>query len=188
MALVISLRAGHLPVTTEVSLPGSGRVYDNRRVRVSAKVDYAVRALAELAAAGEGPLKGDAIARRQGIPVNFLENILSDLRRAGVVNSQRGAVGGYWLAVPADSVSIADVIRIVEGPLADVRGEALEDLDYPGPAAGLKDVWVATRSSLRQVLEEVTIADVSSGSLPPIVGELTNLAGAWERRRRGRQA
>lgn len=151
-------------------------------MRVSAKVDYAVRALVELAAAGAGPVKGDVIASRQGVPVNFLENILSDLRRAGMVASQRGSVGGYWLAVPAASITIADVIRTVEGPLADVRGEALEDLEYPGPAEALRAVWVATRASLRTVLEEVTIADVASGRLPPVVGELTNLAGAWERR------
>ena len=149
---------------------------------MSAKVDYAVRALAELAAAGDGPVKGEVIARRQGVPLNFLENILSDLRRAGMVASQRGSVGGYWLAVPAESLTIADVIRTVEGPLADVRGEALEDLDYPGPAAGLRDVWVATRASLRSVLEQVTIADVASARLPPVVGELTRVAGAWQRR------
>jgi Rrf2 family protein len=151
-------------------------------VRVSAKVDYAVRALAELAAAGDGPLKGEVIAGRQGIPLNFLENILSDLRRAGIVSSQRGAVGGYWLAVPAASVTIADVVRTVEGPLADVRGEAVENLAYPGPAGSLLEVWVATRASLRQVLEEVTIGDVASGNLPPVVGDLTRTAGAWERR------
>lgn len=151
-------------------------------MRVSAKVDYAVRALSELAAGGDGPLKGDVIATRQGIPRNFMENILSDLRRGGIVRSQRGSVGGYWLAVPPDTVTIADVVRIVEGPLADVRGEPLEDLDYPGPASGLRDVWVATRASLRRVLEEVTIADVASGRLPPIVSELTQLSGAWERR------
>jgi len=149
---------------------------------VSAKVDYAMRALSELAASGEGPVKGDVIASRQGIPLNFLENILGDLRRARIVGSQRGSVGGYWLAVPADTVTIADVIRTVEGPLADVRGEALEDLAYPGPASGLRDVWVATRASLRMVLEEVTIADVASGRLPPVVSELTKLSGAWQRR------
>lgn len=158
-------------------------------MRVSAKVDYAVRALAELAAAGQGsgkgPIKGDVIARRQGVPLNFLENILSDLRRAGIVASQRGSEGGYWLAAPPETLTIADVIRKVEGPLADVRGEALEDLDYTGPAEALRAVWVATRASLRTVLEEVTIADVASGNLPPVVAELTNLAGAWERRRTG---
>lgn len=152
-------------------------------MRVSARVDYAVRALAELAAAGEGPVKGDAIATRQGVPVNFLENILADLRRAGIVASQRGAVGGYWLAVPAGSVTVADVIRTVEGPLADVRGGALEDLDYPGPAESLRAVWVATRASLRAVLEQVTIADVAAGRLPDVVQRLTATDDAWVRRR-----
>lgn len=151
-------------------------------MRISARVDYAVRALAELAAAGDGPVKGDVIAARQGVSVNFLENILADLRRSGMVASQRGSVGGYWLAVPAESISVADVIRTVEGPLADVRGEALEDLDYPGPAASLRDVWVATRASLRSVLEQVTIADVSSGDLPAAIGRLTETADAWVRR------
>lgn len=151
-------------------------------MRVSARVDYAVRALAELAAAGQGPVKGDAIAARQGVPVNFLENILADLRRAGLVSSQRGSVGGYWLAVPAESISVADVIRTVEGPLADVRGEALEDLDYPGPAESLREVWVATRASLRAVLEHVTIADVAGGRLPDLVHQLTQPTDAWVRR------
>jgi Rrf2 family protein len=151
-------------------------------VRVSAKVDYAVRALTELAAAGDGPVKGQDIAARQGVSVNFLENILSDLRRAGLVGSQRGSVGGYWLAVPADSITVADVIRTVEGPLADVRGEALEDLDYAGPAEALRDVWVATRASLRTVLEAVTIADVANGELPSVVRRLTRSSDAWVRR------
>lgn len=151
-------------------------------MRISARVDYAVRALVELAAAEKGPVKGDVIAARQGVPVNYLENILGDLRRAGVVASQRGAVGGYWLAVPAESISVADVIRTVEGPLADVRGEAIEDLDYPGAAASLRDVWVATRASLRSVLEHVSIADVAGGQLPEVVGRLNETAGAWVRR------
>ncbi|HEX2024157.1 MAG TPA: Rrf2 family transcriptional regulator [Acidimicrobiales bacterium] len=151
-------------------------------MRVSAKVDYAVRALTELAAAGEGPVKGQDIALRQGVSVNFLENILSDLRRAGIVGSQRGSVGGYWLAVPADTITIADVIRTVEGPLADVRGETLEDLDYAGPAEALREVWVATRASLRSVLEAVTIADVAKGELPAVVRRLTRPSDAWVRR------
>ena len=150
-------------------------------MRISAKVDYAVRALAELAVS-DGPVKGDVVATRQGVSVNFLENILADLRRAGLVSSQRGSVGGYWLAVPASSITIADVIRTVEGPLADVRGEALEDLDYAGPAAPLRDVWVATRASVRKVLEAVTIADIASGDLPQVVTELTTVPGAWRRR------
>ncbi|MGH8902280.1 MAG: RrF2 family transcriptional regulator [Egibacteraceae bacterium] len=151
-------------------------------MRISAKVDYAVRALAELAAAGDGPVKGDAIATRQGVSVNFLENILRDLRRAGLVASQRGAAGGYWLAVPADSITIADVIRTVEGPLADVRGMPLEDLDYLGPAQALREVWVATRASLRMVLEAVTVADLATTCLPAVVRELTNPPEAWVRR------
>ncbi|MFN2502766.1 MAG: Rrf2 family transcriptional regulator [Acidimicrobiales bacterium] len=152
-------------------------------MRVSAKVDYAVRALAELAAAsGQGPVKGEIIAGAQGIPLKFMENILSDLRRAGVVHSQRGAVGGYWLAVPAESLSIADVIRAVEGALADVRGEPPEDVDYRGAAAALQDVWIATRATLRSVLEVVTIADVASGDLPDVVRRLTGGPDAWARR------
>lgn len=150
-------------------------------MRVSAKVDYAVRALAELAVA-DGPVKGEAIANSQQVPVNFLENILSELRRAGLVASQRGSVGGYWLAVPANTITVADVIRTVEGPLADVRGKALEALEYTGPAESLRDVWVATRASLRSVLEAVTIADVAAGSLPPVVKELTSPPDAWLRR------
>jgi Rrf2 family protein len=151
-------------------------------MRVSARVDYAVRALAELAAASEGPVKGDTIATRQAIPLNFLENILSDLRRAGIVASQRGSAGGYWLSVPAGSVTIADVVRLVEGPLADVRGAPPEDLDYSGPAAVLREVWVATRANLRAVLEVVTIGDLAAGRLPDSVKALVSEADAWERR------
>lgn len=152
-------------------------------MRVSAKVDYAVRALAELAAvAGAGPVKGEAIAAAQDIPLKFTENILGDLRRAGVVSSQRGAVGGYWLSVPADTVSIADVIRIVEGALADVRGEPPEEVDYRGAAAALQEVWIATRATLRSVLEVVTIADVASGHLPDSVRRLAGEPDAWSRR------
>jgi Rrf2 family protein len=152
-------------------------------VRVSAKVDYAVRALAELAT-GDQPMKGDVIASRQQIPVKFLENILAELRRAGVVRSQRGFLGGYWLAVPAESITVADVIRTVEGPLADVSGKALEDLDYSGPAKALREVWVATRASLRSVLEQVTIADIADGRLPSVVHRLTQTPDAWTRRPR----
>lgn len=151
-------------------------------MRISAKVDYAVRALAELAASEGAPVKGDVLASRQGVSTNFLENILADLRRVGVVASQRGSVGGYWLAVPADTVTIADVIRAVEGPLADVRGEPPEDLDYAGPAESLREVWVATRASLRSVLEAVTVADVAEGTLPPVVRHLTRHPDAWVRR------
>ena len=152
-------------------------------MRVSAKVDYAVRALAELAAAaGTGPMKGEAIAAAQQIPLKFTENILSDLRRAGVVASQRGAVGGYWLSVPAESVTVADVIRYVEGPLADVRGEPPEEVGYTGAATALQDVWIATRATLRSVLEGVTIADIAAGKLPEVVQRLSADPDARARR------
>ncbi|HZN14449.1 MAG TPA: RrF2 family transcriptional regulator [Acidimicrobiales bacterium] len=151
-------------------------------MRVSAKVDYAVRAALELAAAGDGPIKGDRIAEAQKIPLKFLENILSELRRAGIVASQRGADGGYWLAKAASAVSIADIIRAVEGPLADVHGTSPEKLKFAGPAKPLKDVWVAARAGLRSVLDEVTLADIVSGDLPPVVAEMTSAKGAWSRR------
>src|SRR5579884_1525596 len=134
--------------------------------------------MVELAGAGDGPLKAERIAQGQSIPLKFLENIMIDLRRAGLVRSQRGTEGGYWLARGADTISLADVIRAVEGPLADVRGRAAEEL----PEGPLRDVWVAVRASLRAVLETVTIADVASGSLPPVVAELTAAGGAWVRR------
>ena len=151
-------------------------------MRITAKVDYAVRAAAELAAAPPGPVKGDVIAARQGIPAKFLENILADLRRSGLVSSQRGAEGGYWLAADADAVSVADIIRAVEGPLADVHGTPPELVDYRGPAAGLQRVWVATRAALRTVLEEVTLADIAGGCLPEQIDELLREPDAWLRR------
>jgi Rrf2 family protein len=149
-------------------------------MRVSAKADYAVRAAVELAAAGEGPLKGDRIAEAQEIPSNFLENILSDLRNAGIVMSRRGADGGYWLARPAEEVSIADVIRAVDGPLANVRGVRPAQLEFPGKAEKLRDVWVAVRANLRDVLENVTLADVATGDLPEHVAALAAAPEAWE--------
>jgi Rrf2 family protein len=148
-------------------------------MRVSAKVDYAVRAAAELAAAGEGPMKGEAVAQAQGIPLKFLENILGELKHAGLVRSQRGAEGGYWLARPAAEITIADVIRAVEGPLASVRGEAPESVRYSGAAEALGKLWVAVRANLRAVLEEVTVADVAGGELPEIVDEITSDPRAW---------
>jgi Rrf2 family protein len=148
-------------------------------MRVSAKVDYAVRAAAELAAAGEGPVKGEALAQAQGIPLKFLENILGELKHAGLVRSQRGADGGYWLGRPANEISIADVIRAVEGPLASVRGEAPESVKYNGAAEALGTLWVAVRANLRAVLEETTIADVAQGDLPGIVDEITSDPQAW---------
>jgi Rrf2 family protein len=152
-------------------------------VRTTAKADYAVRAAVELAAsAGDGTMKAEQIAEAQSIPLNFLENILAELRRAGIVESRRGAAGGYLLAKPPEDVSLADVIRAVEGPLANVRGMSPDVLEYEGSAERLRDVWVALRASVRAVLEQVTLADVAKGELPPHVAELTKAADAWLRR------
>ena len=150
-------------------------------MRTTAKADYAVRAALELAAAGD-MVTADQLAQAQGIPANFLENILRDLRRGGIVESRRGQQGGYVLAKPAEEISLADVIRAVEGPLANVRGNPPEDLEYEGPARRLRDVWVALRASVRSVLEQVTLADLARGELPPHVEELTRDADAWVRR------
>jgi Rrf2 family protein len=148
-------------------------------VRITAKADYAVRAAVELAAAGAGPTKGDAISKAQGIPLKFLENILGDMRHAGIVRSQRGADGGYWLARDAKEISVADVIRAVEGPLASVRGEPPEEIDYGGAAQELQKVWIAVRSSLRSVAERVTLADIASGKLPARIEKLANDPESW---------
>jgi Rrf2 family protein len=148
-------------------------------VRVSAKSDYAIRAAVELAAAGDGPVKGDRIATAQSIPPNFLENILADLRNAGLIASRRGAEGGYWLARPPAEISLADVIRAVDGPLANVRGVRSEQLEYTGSAEPLLDVWVAVRASLRAILEQTTLADVACGELPDHVRALAADPDAW---------
>jgi Rrf2 family protein len=150
-------------------------------MRITAKADYAVRAALELAGSGE-PVKGDAIAQAQGIPLKFLENILIDLRHSGIVRSQRGPEGGYWLAKPAGEISVADVIRAVEGPLASVRGESPEELDYVGAAGQLRQVWVALRGNIRGVLETVTLEDIVKERLPKKVLRLTEEPGAWARR------
>ncbi len=154
-------------------------------MRVSAKADYAVRAAVELALAQDTdshPVKGDRVAKAQSIPIKFLENILLDLRQAGLVNSRRGPEGGYWLAQPATEISVADVIRASDGALASVRGEKPEDLEYAGSAQALASVWIALRSSLREVLEEVTLADVAHDTLPAHVRERTRDPEAWRRR------
>jgi Rrf2 family protein len=151
-------------------------------MRTTAKADYAVRAAIELAVSAGGPVKAEALADAQGIPLNFLENILVDLRRVGIVDSKRGAAGGYLLARAADEISIADVIRAVEGPLANVRGMSPESLEYQGSATRLRDVWIALRASIRSVLETVTLADVANGELPAHVVELTQAPDAWLRR------
>jgi Rrf2 family protein len=149
-------------------------------VRISAKADYAVRAAVELAAgAGEKPIKAERVATAQDIPLNFLENILGELRHAGIVRSQRGADGGFRLAKPADQVTIADIIRAVEGPLASVRGAPPEEISYPGRSAALPRVWIAVRASLRSVVEHVTVADVAEGRLPPEIDRLAEDPEAW---------
>ena len=151
-------------------------------MRVTAKVDYAVRALLELAVASDGPVKGERIAHAQEIPLKFLENILIDLRHANIVRAQRGAEGGYWLARPASEVTLGEIIRAVEGPLASVRGEPPEDVNYTGAAENLRTVWVAVRASLRAVVDEVTLADVVADRLPTRIRRLTEAPDAWSRR------
>lgn len=152
-------------------------------MRVTAKADYAVRAVVELADAAQGsPRKVDQIAQAQGIPLSFLENILTQLRSAGVVRSQRGPEGGYWLARPPTEVNLAQVIRAVEGPLVGVRGQPPEEVRYAGSAESLQQVWIALRANLRKVLEHVTVADVASGKLPKQVLALTREEEAWTTR------
>lgn len=157
-------------------------------MRVTAKVDYAVRAAAELASAqlaAEGArsvVKGEAIARAQDIPLRFLESILGDLRRAGIVASQRGAEGGYWLARPAAEVTVADLIRAVEGPLGDVHGAPPEEASYRGAAHDVQQVWVATRAALREVLEVTDLAALVRDGLPATVRALASTPEAWSRR------
>lgn len=151
-------------------------------MQVSARADYALRAASELARAkvdGTGPLKGERISENQGIPKKFMENILLDLKHSGIVRTQRGASGGYWLALPAEEIALADVIRAVEGPLANVRGEWPEAVEYAGAAERLREVWIAVRASLRSVLETVTLADVVEDNLPESVEKLTKDPAAW---------
>jgi Rrf2 family protein len=151
-------------------------------VRVSAKADYAVRAALELAAFDGESVKGERVAEAQDIPLKFLENILQELRHAGLVRSQRGPEGGYRLARPASEISLGDVIRSVDGPLASVRGEAPEDLEYEGSADALQTVWVALRANMRAVLDEVSLDEVAAGKLPGRVERLTKDPEAWTRR------
>lgn len=154
-------------------------------MRISAKTDYAVRAVVELAAAGaddEHPVKSERLATAQDIPLRFLENILMQLRQAGIVVSRRGAEGGYRLAKPPEEITVADVIRAIDGPLAGVGGERPEKLTFPGSAAPLRDVWVAVRASLRDVLEHVTLAELANGELPEAVRSHTSDPDAWTTR------
>jgi Rrf2 family protein len=124
--------------------------------------------------AEERPVKGELMADSQDIPVRFLENILAELRHAGLVHSRRGTDGGYWLARPADEIAIADIVRGVDGPLATVHGEPAEELDYTDDVKALQDVWIALRANIREVLETVTLADVAGGVLPERVRELAS--------------
>jgi Rrf2 family protein len=152
-------------------------------MRVSAKADYAVRAAVELAAAGEGePVKGERLATSQDIPLQFLEHILLELKHQGLVRARRGAKGGYWLAKPADEVTVADIVRAVEGPIANVQSAPPESIEYRGNAKHLQEVWIAVRASLRTVLEHVTLADLVSGQLPSEVEALAASPDAWAAR------
>jgi Rrf2 family protein len=150
-------------------------------VQISARADYAVRAMLELAAAPR-TVTPQALADAQGLPHKFLEAILGDLRRAGLVRSLRGAEGGYRLSRPAEEIAVGDVIRAVDGPLAGVRGVRPEQASYEGVAANLQTVWVATRAAVRGVLDETSLADVVSGQLPPHLRQLVNSPQAWEPR------
>ncbi|PSR21469.1 MAG: transcriptional regulator [Sulfobacillus acidophilus] len=147
-------------------------------MRLSAKADYACRAMAELASA-KPPCKAERLATAQDIPLKFLENILLELKHAGLVESQRGGDGGYWLARDASDIALADIIRAVEGPLAYVRGHRPEALEYRGVAEPLRDVWVALRANVRVVLESVTLADIVASRLPDVVQSLTADSNAW---------
>lgn len=148
-------------------------------MRISAKTDYAVRAMIELAATDGGLLSGHEIAERQDIPRQFLDGILGDLRRAGLVLSKRGINGGFRLARPGSEIMVAQVIRAVDGPLATVRGERPENLDYAGAATSLQTVWIAVRAQLRGVLDEVSIADIAAGKLPGAIATAVRDDSAW---------
>jgi Rrf2 family protein len=148
-------------------------------MRVTARGDYAVRVAVELAVKEGETRKVGELARLQKIPPRFLENILVALRRSGLVHSRRGTDGGFWLALPADQISVADVLRAAEGPLANVQGIPPEEVSYEGSATALRDVWVAARASLRTVLEHVTLADVAQQTLPPEVAELLVDPESW---------
>jgi len=149
-------------------------------VQVNARSDYAVRACAELALLhGTGPVKGERLAELQGVPFKFLENILLSLKRSGIVASQRGADGGYWLAKDPARVTVADIVRAVDGPLAAVRGMLPDTLEYGGAATHLAAVWVALRAGMRAVLESVSLADLVAGDLAPHIRALVDDPSAW---------
>lgn len=160
--------------------PAGGRLTDSDVMRVTAKSDYALRALIEIAVRADGaPVSAEEVGRRQDIPHGFLQSILADLRRAGVVVSQRGQAGGWRLATAPGDVSVADVIRAVDGPLVSVYGLRPEAVTYNATAAVLQPVWIAARSSLREVFEHVTIADLAAGRLPEEIANRTEDDEAW---------
>jgi Rrf2 family protein len=148
-------------------------------VQISAKADYAVRAMLELAAHGPDLVKAELLVSHQGLPRKFVESILSELRRAGLVRSQRGADGGYELASKPSRITLGAIIRAVDGPLAEVHGQRPNDTAYDGAAKHLPDVWVAVRASLRKVLDETTLAQVLDGSLPRHVQRMIDAPDAW---------
>jgi Rrf2 family protein len=159
----------------------------NAAMHISAKADYGMRALLELTSvylSGSGALvKAETISAAQDIPVKFLEGILRQLRQTGIVASKRGAAGGYRLDRSPSEVTIADVVRALDGPLAAVRGQRPEDVEYAGPSEHLKEVWVAVRAAMRDVLEHITLADVAANNLPDPVTRLLDEPGAWQRRK-----
>ncbi|CCK30307.1 transcriptional regulator [Streptomyces davaonensis JCM 4913] len=150
-------------------------------MRISARADYAVRAALELAVRhDDGPVKAEAIATVQDIPHKFLEGILGDLRRAGLVDSRRGGNGGYRLARDASEITVADVIRAVDGPIVSVRGVRPTGLSYAGSAEPLLPLWIALRANVRRILEGVTLADIAADKLPKTVQSLAAEPAAWE--------
>jgi Rrf2 family protein len=151
----------------------------NADMRLSARADYALRAAIELAASSGGHVTAEQLAKAQNIPGKFLEAILTQLRRGGLVRSQRGPDGGFWLARPASEISLADIIRAIDGPLVGVRGERPENLGYTGAAEPLQMVWIALRANERAILEDVTLEHLVSGELPAIVLRLTEDPRAW---------
>ena len=186
-----SRRTGKIGPETKSTLtagpsPRRKRTRNNGTMHVSAKVDYAMRALLEITrSAGDDSaqlIKGDQLAEAQDIPARFLEGILRQLRQAGIVASQRGAEGGYRLAKPPGEITVADVVRALDGPLADVRGDRPENAEYNGAAEHLKEVWVATRAAVRGVLDHVTLAEICSGKLPDSVTRWTDDPASWSPR------
>jgi Rrf2 family protein len=151
-------------------------------MHVSARADYALRAAAELAAAGGQPVKRESLAEAQGIPAPFLEQILLDLKRADLVRARRGPEGGFWLARPAEQITLADVIRAVDGPLAHIQGTRPDKVEYAGSAEPLRDVWLAVRGSLREVLEAVTLAHLAHGQVPDRIASIARRPQALEPR------